>query len=160
VDEQRSQALYSEFMQLQEQSGALEQHLQGMTEQLRNIAQTKETINQLGELKTPVEAWVPIAPGAFIKATTPPPQHVLLNVGAGVAVEKTPSEVLETLDGHVKVLEELQSAALEELQRIIARIEEIKAEVAAAEQQTPQSGANQPLAGARSERTRNTKPKQ
>ena len=126
MKEEEAQKMYFEFLQLQEQAEQLQQHIQTMQEQVRSINQTKHTVKQLQELKQPVESWMQIAPGAFVKATAKPVDSILLNIGSGAAVEKTPEQVLQTLEEHSKTLDELTSAAYKELEEIVAKIESIK----------------------------------
>jgi prefoldin alpha subunit len=130
MNDDEARTLYERFMQLQEQAQALEQHMQNMQEQLRNLEKTKETVTHLQTLTQPTQTWVPMAPGAYVKAQLQPADTILLNVGASIAVEKEPAAVIQTLDEHAKVLHELQEAALQELQEILAEIETIRNQVA------------------------------
>lgn len=134
MKDEHAQALYAQFVQLQEQAQALEEHMQSMHEQLHNIEKTKETLDELQQLSTPQQSWVPIAPGAYAKAQLQPADTILINVGANVAVEKKPDEVLATLEEHKRVLEELSDAAMQELKQIYADVDKIRKQVEKEEQ--------------------------
>ena len=134
MDETKAQELYARFMELQEQVKNLEDHFQGMQEQLRNIEKTRETILELEKLDGEKETWIPIAPGAYSKATVNPVRTILLHIGANIAVEKEPAEVMKTLNDHKAVLEELSEATIKEIQEVLAEVETIKQTVETSEQ--------------------------
>ena len=131
MDDSEAQKLYGEFIALQEQAQNLNSHLQQMLEQTQQIETTKKVIAELQAEPGTRQAWIPIAPGAYAKGTIQNPEQLLLNIGSGVAVEKTPQEVLETLDGHKKVLDELSDAAMQELKEISEKIDAIRVQVEA-----------------------------
>lgn len=126
MSEEDAAKLYAEFMQLTQQESQLDSHLNGIREQLAAIDQTIETIKAIANLNEKTETWMPIAPGAYAKATVEPKQPILLNIGASVAVEQEPSEVVKTLEGHRKILSELADAAVEELDALSIRAHEIR----------------------------------
>ncbi len=129
MNDEEAQQLYGAFVELQQQAQTLNEHLEQMQEQRANIEQTRKTITELQTIKEPTQGWIPIAPGAYVKETTEPVKTVLLNIGAGVAVEKEPADVLATLEEHAKVIDELTDAAVAELKETIAKIDEIKTRV-------------------------------
>ncbi len=129
MEDERAQELYAKFMQLQQQVQELKGHFEMMQHQLQEIEKTRETITTLSELTTSTETWVPIAPGAYVRATLSAPKTVLINVGANIAVEKKPDDVASTLSDHSGVLEELSDAALAELKQSLAELDRIRAEV-------------------------------
>jgi prefoldin alpha subunit len=130
VNEEKAKELYERFLQLQQHTSELEHHFQGMQEQLRSIAQTKEALAQLQALTEPTQTWIPIAPGAYVKGTVDPASSVLLHLGSSAAVEKAPESVIATLDEHQKVLEELSEGAVQELKSAHDELEQIKKQVA------------------------------
>ena len=142
MDEEKAQQMYGEFLQLQQEAETLNEHFRAMQEQLATIEKTRQTMKDLQTLQKPSESWVSIAPGAYVKAITQPLGPVLLNIGANVAVEKTPEQVLHTLDEHAKVLNELSDAAIKELQATLERIETIKNAVEQSAPPTTHEGHN------------------
>jgi prefoldin alpha subunit len=129
VNDEEAQKAYFEFMELQQQAENLQQHIQQVQEQIRNIHQTRQTISELQKIEASVESWMHIAPGAFIKATAKPVDTILLNIGAGVAVEKKPEQVLETLLQHEVTLEEILASATKEFQETLTKLESIRKKV-------------------------------
>lgn len=126
ISEDEAKKLYERMMELETGAQATNEQLQALHEQLQHLKQTITTVKELQALTEPKETWVPIAPGAYIKATVHPAASVLLAVGAGTAVEKNPAAVLETLEGHVATLEELADGALQELKESHAEMERIR----------------------------------
>jgi prefoldin alpha subunit len=135
MDEAAAQQLYEKMVALEEKSRALDQHLRGIQDQLQTLAQTRDTIKELQALPTATETWIPIAPGAYVRGTVSPAATVLLAVGAGVAVEKSPEAVMATLQGHEDALTDVADDALGELKEVFAEMDVIKAQVESTEQQ-------------------------
>lgn len=127
--EDEAKKLYERMVELEAGAHATNEQLQALHEQLQHLKQTITTVEELQALTEPKETWVPIAPGAYIKATVHPASTVMLAVGAGTAVEKKPEDVLETLKGHVATLEELADGAIQELKDSHAEMERIKERV-------------------------------
>lgn len=129
MDDQEAQKLYFEFMEMQQQVENLQRHIQQIQEQIRNIHGTRETIKELQRIEAPTESWMQIAPGAFIQATAKPIETILLNIGANVAVEKTPQQVLDTLKDHENTLDEILQAATTEFHETMDKLDAIRKKV-------------------------------
>lgn len=129
MNENEAKALYSEFMAAQEHAQTLENHRTALTNQLKSIEETQAVIDALENLHEDTAAWIPIAPGAYAKATLHKNAPILLNVGAGTAVEKQPADVRTTLSEHHATLQELHEGATEELQTIVTQLDAIRSRV-------------------------------
>lgn len=53
----------------------------------------------------PSEILVPIGGGIFLEASAPPPDKLVINIGAGAVVEKTKEETVNFLEERIKELE-------------------------------------------------------
>ena len=96
---------------------------------MHTLSQTRDAITQLQKLPEATQTWIPIAPGAFVRGTVSPAATVLLAVGAGVAVEKSPEAIMTTLEGHEEALTSVADQALSELKEVFAEMDTIKSKV-------------------------------
>lgn len=129
MDDQQAEELYKRFTTLQGEATELKEHFERLQEQLQNIARTREALKTLQQLEGSTEAWISIAPGAYVPGKVDKPQTVLLNIGADIAVEKRPEEVERTLVEHELQLEQLSEHTLTRLREALDKLEAIREEV-------------------------------
>lgn len=72
---------------------------------------------------------VPIGGGLFLKALAPPPDVVIVNVGADVAVEKTREEAIAYMEERVKDLEKATSVLESQKAELTSRVNSERAAI-------------------------------
>jgi prefoldin alpha subunit len=120
--------LYEELKQLDEQVKNLNAHLEKVDEQIAELTSSKLIIGKFGELKKSDELRVPLTSGIYIKAELTDTKKLMVNVGAGVAVEKTPQQIDEILNSQLKDLGVFRETIVGNMKELIARVEVIQKE--------------------------------
>ncbi len=124
----KKQQLYVELKSLDEEIKKLNANIENIDEQLSDLNSNKIILNKFSELKEGEELRVPLSSGIYIKAAIKDTKKVMINVGAGVNVEKTPKEVIEILDGQLNEMTEYREKLIVQIKKLISRIEEIQKE--------------------------------
>ncbi len=88
-----------------------------------------ETIEGLGKMQQGQEILLPLGNLAFIKTKVTDTSKVILNVGAGVNVEKSIAGAKESIDKRIEDLSKSQMQLRQGLQQLMQQMERIRAEV-------------------------------
>ena len=106
------------------------------------IRDANSAIKSIQELKAnpDSESLVPIGMGTFIKTKSMPDEKIVVNVGAGVAIEKDHVSALNYLESKIKELEVALQETNSQRQQIAANIEQGKQQM----QQIMQPPQNKP----------------
>ena len=91
-----------------------------------------------------VESLVPVGIGVYMKALVPPVKKLLVNVGAGVIVEKSREDTVNYIESRIKEFETALSQLYSQKQQIEMRMEQIQKQVNQMLQQS--SGTSSPTA--------------
>jgi prefoldin alpha subunit len=94
-----------------------------------------------------VEALTPVGIGVYVKTLVPPIKKLLINVGAGVTVEKTREDAINYVEVKIKEFELALRQLLGQKQQIAVRMEQIQAQINQMLQQgqsTPASSLSNP----------------
>ncbi len=113
----RLQELAAQANALRAQAADAQRQLQSMRELLDELAATRQTLDALPQAG---ESLVPLGGGAFTKAKFTRPSRVLIDIGAGVIVEKSADEarsLLQQRTGDVEKLAQQLEAGLQALQK-------------------------------------------
>ena len=95
---------------------------------IREAASAIESIKSLNET-TESETLVPMGIGAFVKAKIQPNQKLILNLGAGAAVEKDKDSAINYLESRIKEMEVALRETSAKKQEITASLEQGKQEM-------------------------------
>jgi prefoldin alpha subunit len=71
--------------------------------------------------------FVPIGGGSFIKAKLESNDKVIVGAGAGVSVERSATEAMETLKNRIGELEKTRTSIQQQLMQVVGRIQEDRA---------------------------------
>ena len=71
--------------------------------------------------------FVPIGGGSFIKAKLDSNDKVIVGAGAGVSVERSAGEAMETLKNRIGELEKTRTSIQQQLMQVVGRIQEDRA---------------------------------
>jgi prefoldin alpha subunit len=76
-----------------------------------------------------VESLTPVGIGVYIKTLIPPIKKLLINVGAGVTIEKTKEDTVNYVEAKIKEFELGLRELLNQKQQIAIRMEQIQAQI-------------------------------
>jgi prefoldin alpha subunit len=107
VDKNKLQEKYVELQLLSMQIKQLEEQLNVLDQKSQELVILRESLRRLGELKADAKSLAPIGPGIFIPGTVDPTKGVLINVGAGVIVNKSFDEAENTINTQLHQIEDI-----------------------------------------------------
>ena len=151
------------------QQAAIEQKINEMVQQSRILeAYMNETITReatvtrlIGEARlassaiqnvtgeSEVESLMPVGIGVYIRALVPPVKKLLVNVGAGVVIEKSREDTVNYIESRIKEFEVALRQLAVQKQQIEMRMEQIQGQVNQMLQQTGTGAKSPPQAYSR-----------
>ncbi|HEY6164125.1 MAG: prefoldin subunit alpha [Nitrososphaeraceae archaeon] len=151
------------------QQAAIEQKINEMVQQSRILeAYMNETITReatvtrlIGEARlassaiqnvtgeSEVESLMPVGIGVYIRALVPPVKKLLVNVGAGVTIEKSREDTVNYIESRIKEFEVALRQLAVQKQQIEMRMEQIQGQVNQMLQQTGTGAKSPPQAYSR-----------
>lgn len=95
------------------------------------LRDTKSAIDSLREMneKKEYSALVPVGMGTFVKSKISSEDKIVLNVGAGIAIEKDKDSAINFLESRIKEIEVALQESMGQKQNIAAQLEQGKAEM-------------------------------
>ena len=146
------------------QQAAIEQKINEMVQQSRILeAYMNETITReatvtrlIGEARlassaiqnvtgeSEVESLMPVGIGVYIRALVPPVKKLLVNVGAGVTIEKSREDTINYVESRIKEFEIALRQLANQKQQIEMRMEQIQGQVNQMLQQTRTTAKSPP----------------
>jgi prefoldin alpha subunit len=151
------------------QQAAIEQKINEMVQQSRILeAYMNETITRQATVtrlieeahlsssaiqsitgESEVESLVPVGIGVYIRASLPPVKKLLVNVGAGVTMEKSREDTINYIESRIKEFEIALRQLANQKQQIEMRMEQIQGQVNQMLQQTRTTAKSPPQAHGR-----------
>src|SRR5215211_3374214 len=133
----------------QQQLAAIEQRINEMVQQSRvleaymnDIMTRQVTVSKLMEearlasttiqnitSDSEVESLMPVGIGVYVKTTVPPIKKLLVNLGAGVAVEKNREDTLNYVEARIKDYEVAARQLEAQRQEITMRINQLQSQI-------------------------------
>jgi prefoldin alpha subunit len=107
ADKNKLQEKYVELQLLSMQIKQLEEQLNVLDQKSQELVILRESLRRLGELKANAKSLAPIGPGIFVPGTVDPTKGVLINVGAGVIVNKSFNEAENTINTQLHQIEDI-----------------------------------------------------
>ncbi len=112
-----------ELQMQQSRGGAIRQQIQSMQSSSLEIATAIEALQNTKKVKG--DTLVPIGAGVYFSCPKPDFDHVVMNIGAGVMVQKKPEEALGILLDRQKKITDAMKAAQEDMTQVIGAIEDL-----------------------------------
>lgn len=139
MSEAQAQQLLQQMQMLENMFAELSQKENSIGNIIRDA---NSAIKSIQEIKTnpDSESLVPIGMGTFIKTKNIPNEKVVVNVGAGVAIEKDHDSALNYLESKIKELEVALQETNSQRQQVAANLEQGKQQM----QQIMQQPQNNP----------------
>tara|TARA_B110000014_G_scaffold191383_1_gene140189 strand:- start:211 stop:627 length:417 start_codon:yes stop_codon:yes gene_type:complete len=137
MSEEQAQQLLQQMQMLENMFAELSQKENSISNIIRDANSAVKSIQEI-KINPDSESLVPIGMGTFIKTKNIPNEKVVVNVGAGVAIEKDHDSALNYLESKIKELEVALQETNSQRQQIAANIEQGKHQMQQIMQQ-PQS---------------------
>jgi len=128
LSEEKAQQLLYQMQMLETYLGDLINKENNLVNIIREAASAIGSIKALNET-TESETLVPMGIGAFVKAKIQPNQKLILNLGAGAAVEKDKDSAINYLESRIKEMEVALRETNARKQKISASLEQGKQEM-------------------------------
>jgi len=125
MSEEQAQQLLQQMQMLENMFAELSQKENSIVNIIRDANSAVKSIQGIKE-NPDSESLVPVGMGTFIKTKSIPNEKVVVNVGAGVAIEKDHDSALNFLESKIKELEVALQETNAQRQQIAANIEQGK----------------------------------
>lgn len=76
-----------------------------------------------------IESYVPIGIGVHMRVSVPPVKKLLINIGAGVAVEKSRDDTINYIESRLKEFEIALKQLMDQKQQVSLRMQQIQVQV-------------------------------
>ena len=138
MSEEEAQQLLYQMQMLEGYLTELSQKESSLLNIIREAISATESIKN-SNVESDSETLVPIGMGTYMKATISPNQKVILNIGAGAAIEKDQDSAVNWIESKIKEMEVALQETSAQKQQVIANLESGKQKM---NQLMQQSGQN------------------
>lgn len=128
--EQEQQEKYMKLQMLSQQMKTTQEQLGQLQNQEAQLTKTLETLDQFKESKVGSEAFVSLGTGIFTKAELKANNKLLVNVGAGVVVEKDVAGTKVLIEEQMKEISQVNVKLTQDLQKLAMEAHNIEHELA------------------------------
>lgn len=141
-------ALEQKINEMMQQARVLEAHLneiisrEAAVSRLLEEAKLASSAVQEIQSETEVESYVPVGVGVHMKVSVPPVKKLLINIGAGVAVEKNREDTINYIESRLKEFEIALKQLMGQKQQVSLRMEQIQVQVNEMVQRATSSKSN------------------
>ena len=122
MSEEQAQALIQQIQMLEAYMAELIQKEEAVIKLLQEATSSVESIRAL-DGSTHFETLVPVGMGAYVKATINPAEKLILNIGAGAAIEQDKTSALNFVEARIKELEVVLQQISAQRQEVAARLD-------------------------------------
>jgi len=128
-------ALEQKINEMMQQARVLEAHLneiisrEAAVSRLLEEAKLASSAVQEIQIETEIESYVPVGVGVHMKVSVPPVKKLLINIGAGVAVEKSREDTINYIESRLKEFEIALKQLMGQKQQVSLRMEQIQVQV-------------------------------
>lgn len=128
-------ALEQKINEMMQQARVLEVHLneiiarEGAVSRLLQEARLASSAVQEVQSETEVDSYVPVGVGVHMKVSVPPVKKLLINIGAGVAVEKSRGDTINYIESRLKEFEIALKQLMGQKQQVSLQMEQIQLQV-------------------------------
>ena len=128
MSEEQAQQLMHQMQMLENYFTELSRKEESLYGMIREATSAIESIKSLGE-KQESTTLVPIGMGSFVKAKISANEKLILNLGAGTAIEKDKNSAINFLESRVKELEVALRDTATQKQQVVANLEQGKQQI-------------------------------
>lgn len=123
MSEEQAQALIQQMQTLEAYMADLMQKEEAVFKLIQEASSAIESMKAL-EGSTSAETLVPIGMGTYIKATIQPNEKMLVNIGAGAAIEQDRGSAVNYIESRIKELEVAFQQISAQRQEVAMRLEQ------------------------------------
>jgi prefoldin alpha subunit len=122
MSEEQAQALMQQMQALEAYMSDILQKEDAVIKLLHEAAGAIESMKALGD--TQLETLVPVGMGAYVKATIPPNEKLLVSIGAGASLEQDKSSAINYVEERIKELEIVLQQLSAQKHEVAVRLEQ------------------------------------
>lgn len=123
------QRKYMELQFIQHQLAAVQKQVQALESQAGEMDAVQQVLEEFSNSAPGSDSFVTLTPGVFVKAKVLETDKVVLNVGAGAAVEKSIPDAKKIMSDQGVELRKLQEELIGQLQKLAERAEAVQNEL-------------------------------
>lgn len=138
MSEEQAQELLYKMQMLESYFAELTQKENGLLNVLKDSTSAIQSLTELGEKKES-ETLAPLGIGVFAKSKISSDDKFLVNVGAGVAIEKDKNSAINFLESRIKEIEVALQETNAQKQQIASQLEHGKVEINRLAQSIPKN---------------------
>src|SRR3989338_659863 len=128
MSEEQAQQLLYQMQMLESYSTSMDQKEETIMSFLREAISSVESIRGINQ-KQEFESLIPVGLGTFVKANISGTSKVLLDVGAGIMVEKEHDSAINYLESRIKELQVALNESTSQKHQALMRLEQLKQEM-------------------------------
>ena len=128
MSEEQGQQLLYQMQMLESYTISLDQKEETIMTFLREAISSVESIRGINQ-KQEFESLIPVGLGTYVKANISGTSKVLLDVGAGIMVEKEHDSAINYLESRIKELQVALNETASQKHQILMRLEQLKQEM-------------------------------
>jgi prefoldin alpha subunit len=121
MSEEQAQALLQQMQALEAYMADLLQKEEAVLKLLQEATGAIESMKALDD--TQLETLVPVGMGAYVKATIPPNEKLVVHIGAGASIEQDKNSAINYVEERIKELEIVLQQLSGQKHEIAARLE-------------------------------------
>lgn len=128
MSEEQAQQLLYQMQMLESYATSLDQKEEAIMTFLREAISSVESVRGINQ-NLEFESLVPVGLGTYVKANISGASKVLLDVGAGIVVEKEPDSAVNYLESRIKELQVALNETASQKHEVLTRLEQLKQEM-------------------------------
>ena len=121
MSEEQAQTLLQQMQALEAYMADLLQKEQAVMKLLQEAIGAIESMKALGD--TQLETLVPVGMGTYVKATIPPNEKMVVNIGAGASIEQDKNSAINYVEERIKEMEIVLQQLSGQKHEVAARLE-------------------------------------
>ena len=125
MSEEQAQQLLYQMQMLESYAVNLEQKEEAIMTYLREAIASVESIRGIHQNQE-FESLIPVGLGTYVQASISGTSKVLLNVGAGIVVEKEHDSAINYLESRIKELQVALNESVSQKHEVLMRLEQLK----------------------------------
>lgn len=135
IDDHQQNAMEQKINEMVQQSRILEAYMNDIitreTTVLRLMEEGRLASSAVQNIinESEVESLIPVGIGVYMKALVPPVKKLLINVGAGVTIEKSREDTINYIESRLKEFEVALGQLASQKQQITTRMEQIQEQI-------------------------------
>ncbi|MBI5145686.1 MAG: prefoldin subunit alpha [Thaumarchaeota archaeon] len=128
MSEEQAQQLLYQMQMLESYTTSLDQKEEAIMTFLREAISSVESVRGINQ-KQEFESLIPVGLGTYVKANVSGASKILLDVGAGIMVEKEHDSAINYLESRIKELQVALNETASQKHQILMKLEQLKQEM-------------------------------